>query len=186
MRYKYAGLCLFFSALLLSGLCAWPGQGRAADLKIAIVNIQKIMSEAKAAQSIQTQLEEQRKIFQEEFSQRERELAEKEKAIAESRASLSQEEFAKKRQEFEAELLEMRKLVQKRQHALEKAAADAIGELRDKVTEIVAGLAEKNKYDMVLTRQNVILAREEMDITAEVMKQLDKALKKIDLKVVKD
>ncbi len=154
-----------------------------AQSKIAVVDVQKVMSESKGAKSIQKQLEEQRRIFQEEFSKHERELMEDQKALVEGRADMSPEDFAKKRDQFEGQLLETRKLVQKRQQALEKAAGDAIGALRNEVVKIVAELAEKNGYDIVVTKQNVILAEKEMDITSQVMSKLDKSLKQIELKV---
>lgn len=174
-----------------------------AQSKIAVVDIQEIMSESKAAKSIQEQLETQRKAFQDDVSKRERALLDQQKALMEEQGQLMEEQktlagantdgsesfnkklaaFEKKRDEFEAELLEMRKLVQKRRQALEKAAGDAIGKLRMEVVEIVAEIADANDYDMVVTKQNVILAQKDMEITSQVMTRLDKNIKEIELKV---
>lgn len=158
-------------------------QAAHAQAKIAVVNIQQIMSDSKAAQSIQGQLDKHRKSFQDEFSQYERTLMDKEKALAEQRAEMPAEEFSKQRETFENEVLETRKLVQKRQRALEEAAAEALNKLRNEVLQIVADMAEKEKYDLVITRQNIILAQKDMEITDAVMAALDKKLTKVDLKV---
>ncbi len=173
---------IFFLSITVIGLCLLPGMAQA-ETKVGVVNIQKIMSDSKAAKSIQGQLDTHRKSFQEEFSKHERELLDQEKKIIDMRAELSAEEFAKKRQEFEGQILETRKLVQQRQRSLEQAASDALTVIRKEVVQIVADMADKEEYDLVVTRQNVILAKKEMDITDQIMKSLNKSLKKVDLKV---
>lgn len=180
MRNFY--LCWTFLLLAAAGACGFSARAFA-ETKIAVVDVQKIMSESLGARSIQKQLEDKRKSFQEEFSKHEQDLRDEQKTLIEGREKMSAEDFSKKREAFEGELLEMRKLVQKRQLALEKGASNAIEDLRGEVVKIVAQLAEKNGYDIVLTKQNVILAEKEMDITPEVMTRLDKNLKQVELKV---
>lgn len=170
-------LLAFISSGLAFPVKAW------AQSKIAVVNIQEVMSDSKAARSIQKQLDQYRNSFQDEFSKYERNLLEEQRKLVESRQDLTPEEFSKKRDAFEAQLLETRKLVQKRQQTLEKAAGEAVGELRLEVVKIVAEIADKNDYDMVITKQNVVLAQKDMDITVQVMTQLDKNIKEIKLKV---
>ena len=154
-----------------------------AETKFAVLNFQSLMADSKAAKSIQNQLEAKRKSFQDEFSKHERELVEKEKSLVDKRSEMSAEEFAKSRQEFENQVNETQKLVQKRQRSLEIAAQKAVSELRVEVTRITAEIAEEKGYDMVLSRQNVILAQEEMDITNDVLKALDKQVKEVKLTI---
>lgn len=173
-----------FLALMAMAIFVLPSQASAQmQTKVAVVNIQKIMSQSKAAESIQDQLQKHRKSFQDEFSKHERDLMDQEKALVEARAEMTPEDFTKKKQEFESQLLETRKLVQKRQRALEEGAGKALGELRDQVVRIVAEMADEQEYDLVVTKQNVILAQKDMDITDEVMKRLNKNLKKVELKI---
>lgn len=171
----------FFMAVFVMAMAASP-QAFAQE-KIAIVNIQKIMSDSAAAKSIQTQLEKYRKTFQDEFSKYEKDLQAQEKKLLEERSKLAAEEFNKKRQEFEAKLLDTRKLAQKRQRSLETGADAALDELRKAVLKIVGDMSAKEGYTLVLSRQMVVTARDDMDITDAVMKQLDKSLKEVALKV---
>lgn len=156
---------------------------RAEETKIAVVNVQKILSDSLAAKSIQTQLDKQRKLFQDEFSKHERELLDKEKTLVDLRAKLPADEFEKKNQEYKDEVQRVQKLVQDRRQALDQAAGAALNELRGTVLEIVGDISDKEKYDIVLSRQNVITMRKEMDITDKVMVRLDKALSQVPLKV---
>ncbi len=154
-----------------------------AEVKVAVVNIQKIMRESDAAESIQVQLEEYRKSFQDEFSQHERGLMEQEQALTEARADMPADKFAKKRQDFENQLLETRMLVQKRQRALEQAAGVALDQIRVKIVEAVSDIADDRGYDLVLPRQNVVLADKSLDITDDVMAVLNRSLQDVQLDV---
>ncbi len=185
MRAGYSRIA--FGFLIIAAMATvWstvPNRVYAAEGKIGVVNTQKIMSDSLAAKSIQTQLEKQRKIFQDEFSKLERELVDKEKSLVDLRGKISAEEFEKKGQEYKDEVLRIQKLEQQRKQALEQAVGVALNELRGKVFEIVNDIAEKEQYEMVVGNQNVMWSKKEMDITDAVMARLDKSLKQVDLKV---
>ena len=177
-----SNLKLFVCAFVFIA-CVAVSDVRAANAQVAVVDVQKIMSVSKAAKSIQQQLEKKREEFQKEFSEHERDLRQTEQSLTEARATLSAEDFNEKRQEFENDLLETRKLVQKRRRALEKAAAEALAELRNGIVKIVAEIAEKDDYDLILNRQNIILVEKSIDITDRVLANLDKSVQSIQLKV---
>lgn len=170
-----------FAAL---GLFLGVAPARAADAgpgKIAVVDVQKILTESKAAKDVQKQLDTQRDSFKQEMAKHEQELRDMEKEIAGDQSKTSAEDMAKKKQEFESKVLDARKLVQKRRQALEQAAAGAILSIRKEIAKVVADIAKKQDYALVLTRQDVVLVKEDLDITGEVMKGVDKNLPKLSL-----
>ena len=150
--------------------------------KIAIVDVQGLMSSSKAGKSIQDQIARQRDSFKDEFTKMEKDLTETQKKLAEQK-DLSPEEAAVKKKDFETRLMEANRLVQQRRQALEKAAAEATMDLRKEVVKVVAEIAGKEGYDVVLTSQNVIVSQDEMDITAAVLKAMDKDMPDLKLKV---
>lgn len=150
---------------------------------LAIVDVKRLLEESKAAQSIQKQVSEKRQVLEDEFANFEDQLRENEKSLAEKRAEGDQEGFAKQRQEYERTLMETRSLVQQKKRALEEAVLQATGRLRQEILKITAGIAEEEGYDVVLTRQNVVIVDKSMDITAEVMTRLNKSLTDIKLDV---
>jgi len=173
---------LFCAFFMMAFAVLAPSSVRA-DTNIAVVSIQKIMSDSRAAKSIQSQLDKQRKSFQDEFSKHERDLMESEKKLVEQRSSLPPEEFTLKKQEFENKILETRKLVQKRQRALEQAAGEALGTVRNKMVDIVSDMAASEGYDLVVTKQYVILSQKELDITDKVLDRLNKDSKEVKLNI---
>ncbi len=152
-------------------------------LKFAVVDVQMLLTESLGAENIQKQLEKHRESYQKEFSEYERELRNSEQALTEQRAGLAPEEFSKKREEFEEKLLDTRRLVQKRKQSLDKAYTEAMNKLRGEMLRIVAEMADENGYDLVLSRQNVVIVAKEHDITDDVMVRLNKDLPKISVKV---
>ncbi len=152
-----------------------------AEVSIAVVDVQNLMTESVAAKSIQKKVQARREALQGEFSGYEKTLRDNEKQLVDKRAEMSPEEFNKKREEFQRKLQETGGVVQKKRVALEKSVAKATHELREKILKIVAEISEAKKYNMVLSRQNIVIVEKSMDITQEVMTKLNETVKDIPL-----
>lgn len=168
-------LCVLFIPL------AHPQMAWAKDNHIAIVDLEKVSSQSKAGQSIQRQLKERRAAFQKEFSSREDSLAKSEKLLIEEKNTLSVEDFANKRKAFETQLLETRNLFQKRRSSLDKGVSNALATLRKSIVETTAEIADKQNFTIVLSRESVVIAQTDMDITDTVLAALNKKLSNIKL-----
>lgn len=158
---------------------------KASDLSIAVVDLQQLMNDSIAAKDIQKQIKEQRDSFQNKFSDVEKELHEKQKKLSEEHSQLPQDQFAKKREDFEEQFIEARLKVQKSKRALDEGVLAASDQLRGKILNIVAKISEKDGYDLVLARQNVVLVSKETDITSQVMKELNESVKAIKVSIDK-
>mgnify|MGYP001268119220 CR=1 FL=1 len=170
-------------ALACITLLVFPVMAYAQDSKIAVVDVEKILNVSKAGKSIQEQLKKRRESFQKEFSARENNLMNAEKTLVQQKSDLSPEEFAKKRKEFEKQLLETRNLFQKRRNSLDKGLGDALSTLRKNIIQVTAEVSDKNKYQVVLTRDSVVIVQKEMDITEKVLDRLNKKISNIKLDV---
>ncbi len=149
--------------------------------KIAVIDIDKLLNESKAGQSIAKQVQDKQAAFQKEFSAKEKELLDAQKTLIDEKSNLSADEFAKKRKEFEEKLISTRKLFQKRRTDLDRALSEALGTLRRNVVEVTAAVAEKEGYDIVLTRDSVVIAEKALDITPPVLADLNAKIDNIKL-----
>ena len=68
---------------------------------------------------------------------------------------------------------------------LETALVKATGSLREEILKIVAQMAEKNGYDIVLTRQNIVIVAKEFDVTQQVLDTLNANVTNIPLNISK-
>ena len=173
----------FLTALVVALLFSVPLSAQANETTFAIVDVQKILEDSKAAKSVQKQVKQHREKLQDEVSKHEDELRQKEKELIDKRGSLSQEEFAKEGQAFEKELMETRKMVQKRRNSLEDALNQSLTTLRDEIGGIVTDISKERGYQIVFSEKRVIFVQNEADITAEVMKRLNQKLSKIELNI---
>ncbi|MCD8520397.1 MAG: OmpH family outer membrane protein [Alphaproteobacteria bacterium] len=171
--------------LLLAGAPAPLNAAEAAAKgpNIAIVDVQALLTESSAAKNIQKQLQEKRDALQKEFAQYEEKLRTNEKSLAEEKSKLDEAAFKAKRDEFEKNLLETQTLVQKKKRDLEQAVLDSTSVLREALLKIVAEISEDKKYDVVINRQNVVIADKALDITPQVLEKLNATLKEVPLKV---
>lgn len=173
---------LIIAAVLIAG--AWLSAPKAhAEQTIAIVDVERILGEAKAAKSLQQQIQAKKESFQKEFAAKEKELKTTETTLLSEQGKLSAEEFNKKRKAYEEKIIEARKLFEKRRNGLQKGVDKAMVELRKDIMEVTAAVASAKNYDMVLTRDSVVIAEKAMDITSDVLKGIDAKVTNVPLTV---
>jgi len=169
--------------LSLAILICMPFAAHAQDSLIAVVDIDKILSDSKAGQSIQTQLKKKREAFQKEFSARENNLVNAEKTLVQQQGTVPAEEFDTKRKKFEQELLQTRNLFQKRRNSLDKALSVSLSQLRSNIIRVTSEIAEEKSYSVVLTRDSVVIIDKKMDITEMVLNKMNTRVQSIPLVV---
>jgi Skp family chaperone for outer membrane proteins len=169
-------------AALAAGLLAPVVPGAAQELPpavVAVIDYQKILSDSAAAKSIRDQVAIRRESYQGEIGASEQRLREEERTLAKQRSVLSAEAFAAKRKEFEDEVAEAQRIVQERRRILEESSDQAFDQLRATLFEIVAGLAESRGFNLVLPNSDVLFFAREIDLTDEVMAELDRRLPEV-------
>ena len=164
---------------------SFPLAAHAEQSKIAVVDVEKILNISKAGKSIQQQLRERREGHQKEFSKLEKDLNASEKKLLKEKPDLSAEAFAAKRKEFQTQLLETRKLFQKRRNSLDKGLGTAMSTLRKNIIQVTAEVADEGGYNMILTRDSVVIVEKSMEITKQVLERLDSKVSSIKLDVEK-
>lgn len=139
----------------------------------AVVDFQRLMSDSKAARSINDQIDARRKLYLDELSKEEQRLYEVDKQLARQRGVLAQDAFALRRREFEQQVQEAQRLSQERRRQLEAARGEALGAVRKSVIEVVDELAKSRGFNLVLPSAGVLLYAPSIDLTSEVMARLD-------------
>ena len=94
---------------------------------------------------------------------------------------LSEQEFAKKVNELKKEVITSNSLRQKEMEQSNKKRNDALSKLLKEINKILIEYSEKTKISMMLDKKNVIISRNENDITTEILNLLDQKITKIKL-----
>lgn len=145
-------------------------------LRIAVVDIQALLKESKAATSIEKQISKMRTSFQAEVEKAEKDLRTKEQAILAERDKLTEDQLKTKVEAFQKDVGDSQKKVQDRKAALDKSVSEALNKIRGEIVKVVADIGEKQNLDLVLARTDVVIVDKSLDITAEVLKRIDATL----------
>lgn len=174
-----AGRAALYAMLLLiaGSTVALPALAQRLPATVAaVIDYQRILKEATSARSIREQIESRRATYQEEIGQEEQRLRAADQAFAKQRSLLTPEALAEKRREFEKEVVEVQRMVQERRRKLDKASALALNEVKQSLIEIVTGIAEERGFNLVLPSSEVLFFARSIDLTEEVLAQLDARL----------
>jgi Skp family chaperone for outer membrane proteins len=170
--------------LLIVVVASWPpGRGALAQDAgdagkapvIAVINYAQAVHESKAGQSLREQFDKQRGIYEQQ-------------ELKQQQAVLSPEAFARKRKEFQQQASELQRTAQERRRALDKMREEGLGQIEKVLREILGEMVKERGYDIVMNAGpgagTIIMASNELFITGEVMKRLDKKLPSVTLKPI--
>jgi Skp family chaperone for outer membrane proteins len=157
-----------------------PGAARAQEKPpaavVVVVDYARILRDSKAARSIREQIEGRRKTYQDQIAKEEKRLFDADKELAKQRNVLSPEAFAEKRKAFEQDVMQVQRMAQDRRRQLDQVAGAALGDVRNSLVEVVGVLADQRGFNLVLPSSAVLLFSPKIDLTEEVLAQLDRKL----------
>ncbi|MBT6204118.1 MAG: OmpH family outer membrane protein [Alphaproteobacteria bacterium] len=148
---------------------------------IAVVDVQRLLQESLAGQSIESQLQQARSAFGNDISQKETALRDRERQLVDQSAILAAEVLAEERRKFEEEVIALQREVRERQQGMEQAYAEAIATVRENVIAILQNLVEQRGIDVVLPRSGYLVANRELDLTDEILGELNQVLPSLTL-----
>lgn len=139
---------------------------------IAVVEAQKVFDQSKQAKALQKQLEEEFAPRQKIIEGKQAELKLKVRNYEKNRLTLSDREV----KEAEGEIIQLRqqyqKYAQQLQADLQKVQQKNIREIEQKIEKIVAEVAKKEGYDLVLF-QGIAYHKSSINITDKVIKKMN-------------
>lgn len=172
----FSTLFVFFVAFAPLVMAAEGG------LSIAVVDVEKILVESKAAQSVKKQIDEKRNDFLSDVEKTEKGLRDQQQEIQKAASALPKEELstnkdlAEKAKKFDEKRAAEKGRLQTKKEKLDEAYSVAMGKLTKAIYDVCQTIADERKFDLVITRQNIIVGNKSLDITADVLTQLDQKL----------
>ena len=163
-------LLLVLAAMLLVAEPAF------ADTTVGVVNIQQIMRDSKAANSVRGQLKEKQKSFQADLDAKEKALLAEDQSLAKQSTTTDKAAFEQKVKDFRAKAATAQREVQTKKMQLDKAFAGSLEQIQTSVLAIVKDVAAEKKLSLVLTSSAALYNDPTLDITPEVLKRLDAKL----------
>ncbi|WP_425363823.1 OmpH family outer membrane protein [Candidatus Tisiphia endosymbiont of Hybos culiciformis] len=150
--------------------------------RIAIVDVQSILEHSAAIQSIRKYVDQISKKIRQDLSRKDMELKEIDNLLMGKRNSVSEVAFEQEVNDFHKKVNIAQKEIQDRKVHLEQAHAEGIGKVQETIIKIINDLAEKHNLDLVIPSTQVLFAKNTLNITQEVIVELNNKLKHVTIK----
>lgn len=174
------------ASLALGVLCFTAPQSFAQDIEplhAAVVDSTRIQAEALVWKDLRVKFKAENDKMVEELRKTQAALEEEGRALAEQQSILAPDAFASKREEFEAKLRQQNQVMGQRKQILESALNEAQRRISEQMQEIVVQIADEKDLNLVLdaarNKSAIVYAREDIDITEEIINRLDERLQKV-------
>ena len=158
-----------------------PVQAQNAPMVIAVVDLQVIGRDSKAAVSARAALDKQSKAFQAEISKQESALQAEGQQLEQQRATMTAEDFRKKSEAFQQKVNAARQAAAQRRQQLQQMEVGAMNQVQTALNATVADVAKARSISLVLIKGAVLYNLPAFDITAEVLQKLDARLPSVKL-----
>lgn len=149
--------------------------------KVAVVDIEAILEHSMAIKHIKSSISEISNQIQNNLTQQEIELKRIEEELVKQRGIIVEAEFNNKVNEFNKKVTAAQQEVQKQKTALEHAHSEAIAQIHKSVTTIIKNLTKKHDFNLVLFGSQVLFAESKLNITDEIIENLNQILPTVEL-----
>lgn len=157
----------------------------AAAATIAVLDVNRILADSKAAKGLNDQMEKLRTKYESDISKKEEALRKEERVLTDEQSKMKEAELEKRKKAFETNVAELQKSIMAQQNQLTNAAQDAMNTIRESVLKISTDIAKSKGFIYVQPAAGFLHFNPEVDITTETIARLDKDLPEVKV-VLKD
>lgn len=179
--FAFSLVAVIFASILSPEFARAQAPAGAAGPYFTVLDVGKIRRDAASVKSIREQIINYQNKLQSEIQKEQDAVRAAQQELAKKQTLLAPEAFADERRKFEQRVVGVQQMVQDRRRSLEEAQTNAMLQVERALNEIVARMAEKNGYDVIVRLSQVVYVKKTLDITADVLKELDKTLPTINV-----
>ena len=157
-----------------------------AEQTIGVINVQKILTGAKAAASINKQVEVLRTDFQKWIEAEEKVLRDKEANLVQSQPKLTEKEAQAKMNELKTGIAAFQQEAMERKQRIEIATNEGADKIKNTIVSIAHEIAKKKGITLILADTLLVYFHQGVDLTDEVLPVLNKQLPDVKIDVKKE
>ena len=139
------------------------------------------MNQSIVGKYLTNQLDKIHKANLDEFKINEEDLKKEEVLILSQKNVLSEEDYKNKVNLFKEKLNSYKKKRQEKIDLVTKKRMNATANLLKEINPILSNYSKENGISIILRKQDIVLARTDLDITKQIIEAIDLKIKKIDL-----
>ena len=165
---------LALALLLCLGLpSAWAQD---APIKIAVVDLERVVANSQLGKQLQTQLEKFQQDAQAEGQVIQNAANEIRRRVSEGGNSLTEDKLAELQKEYEDKQIELRRFRDDKQREGQKIQAEGLREIEQQLEPIFKQVRDENGYDLIFNNVPgvVVMANDRVDITQVIIDRINK------------
>ena len=143
---------------------------------MGVIDLNYILSESKAAKDASKQIEEIAKKIEEEIKEDDQSLIDEQNELLESQQIMAPAAFDEKRKEYEKKIQNYNITRQEKLMSIDLLVSESRNEVLNALKPILEELSNEKGITVLLEKNSVLLNAENMDITKEALKILNKEL----------
>ena len=175
MRKKFIFLTLFFQIFILNKTLY-------AENNIYFIDIKYIFSNSIAGKKVNNQLEINSNEIKKEFSNYQKIIKDEGEKLNGQKKILSKEDFLSKKQELDKKIRDYNKIISKKEQDYTKFKNDSYNHFLKELLIVVNDYAQKNSIQLILKKENIILGKNNLDISSNVLSLFNNKIKDIKIK----
>jgi outer membrane protein len=177
MRMINAKFLGSWMALLIFTVGVTPLLAQDAPLKVAVVDLEAVVSQSKQGQDLQARLESFQAQVQQEMTTLNQQANDLRQRLADGANSLSETRLAELNKEYEDATIALRRFRDDKQREGQKMQEESLREIEDLLEPVFEQVRAEMGYDLILNNVPgvVLMAGERVDITAMMVERFNAA-----------
>ena len=151
------------------------------SVKIAVIDMQKILNESFAYQGVVEQFENIRRKHRNKMTKLEDEIRDSENNLFKQKNIISKESYAEKVQELSKRINEIKAQKNNDVKRFEVSFEKATNKIQKALIDVLSSIASNMNLDLVMAKSQVLLVGNNIDLTDIAVKELNKVLPKVKL-----
>ena len=175
MNKKIIGLLLLFQLFNTSLLAKYP------ETIVGVIDLNYILSESKAAKDAAEKIEKIALDIEEEVKKTDQDLIDEQNKLLESQQIMAPAAFEEKRKEYEKKVQNYNVTRQEKFMSIDLLVNDSRNNVLNALKPILEEISNNKGITILLEKNSVLLNAENMDVTNEALKILNKQLPELEV-----
>lgn len=176
---SFTRLLLLFSLLFFTNFCISEN----IECRCMVIDIDRVIVQSESYKNFKSLWDNENAKLQKDIEFYESQNVVLDKQIVSNQYVLKVDELSKLKKQLADNEIKIQKLIQTRKIYLEETFAEAIDQLRNTISKIVAKYATKNSLKLVIPKSQTIYIDKKVDITDKILLILNQELKQLKTKL---
>lgn len=171
-RVPFVSVIVLAAVAFLSLAAATPAD---AQVKVAVIDIQKVLAESASGKAAQTEIEALQQAKRSELEAKRQELLDLRKRAEEGALSLAEDKLAELQKEYEDKAIAFKRLEDDANRELQKRGEQLMGKIERQILPVINQLGQEQGYTLIFNKfqSGLVYAADSVDITGDVIARLD-------------